>query len=110
MRATDFGPGRRSTARAQATLPVKLQCGGTGKYTSGHTRNLSSDGVLIEVDRPTLLAVGQSVRLGIAWTPRQTVIRASDITESNVIRSLGLRRQNHIAIRFHRSANLAATA
>ena len=101
---------RRDAARTQAALPVKLQCVGTGKYASGHTRNLSSGGALVEVDRPSLLAVGQHVRLGIAWTPKQTVIKSTDMKAGTVIRSLGMGRTNHVAIRFHVSAQLAATA
>ncbi len=110
MQSLNVNRDRRRAARTQAALPVKLQCVGTGKYAGGHTRNLSASGVLVEVDRPSLLAVGQLVRLGIAWTPRQTVIRSSDMTEGTVIRSLGLGRRNHVAIRFQQSVDLAATA
>jgi len=103
-------PERRSHARHTIHRPVKIRCGVTGRYLTGRTQDISTNGALIEVDYPLLLARGQSLKIGIAWTDRDVVIRSSEMSPAQVRRSLGMGSVQHVAVQFDLPVELAATA
>ena len=110
MRSTKIIPDRRRAARVKVCRPVKLQCTATGKYYRGRTKDLSIDGVWLEADHPSGFAVGQTVRVGIAWSDRHSVLNASGMPHGTVVRCLGLGAQQHLAVHFQHPQVLAATA
>jgi hypothetical protein len=98
---------RRHDARLVAARPVRVECPQTGRRFSGRTRDVSAGGALLEVDHPCLLVPGQPLRLGIAWTARQTVLRREDLLEAVVVRSLGNGPKQTVAISFSQRLQLA---
>jgi hypothetical protein len=99
---------RRHDARLAVARPVRVECPQTGRRFSGRTRDVSASGAMLEVDHPCLLVPGQPLRLGIAWTARQTVLRREDLLDAVVVRSLGKGPMQTVAISFTRRIQLAA--
>jgi hypothetical protein len=99
---------RRRDARLEVTRPVKLQCPETGRYWAGRTCNVSPGGAMVEVAHPSLLVPGQAVKLGVAWTNRQTLLNANDLVDATVVRSLGEGAVQYVAVSFAHRLPLAA--
>lgn len=100
---------RRRDARLMLTRPVKVQCLHTGRYLPGRTTNLSTSGALIEIDNPSLLIPGQRVKVGIAQTKQDVILAADEMSEATVVRSMGHRGSQTVAIMFDQRQELAAT-
>jgi hypothetical protein len=101
---------RRRDARLPLDRPVKVQCLHTGRYLGGHTQNLSAGGALVEIEHPSLLIPGQRVKIGIAQTKQDVVLAKDDMAEATVVRSMGHRGRQTVAIMFDRRQELAASA
>jgi len=101
---------RRECDRTAMSRPVKLRCMTTGRYFTGMTRDISAGGALVEVDHPSRLLPGQSVRVGIAWRPAQAVLSATAMTPATVVRSLGMGEYAHVALQFKRQPQATALA
>jgi hypothetical protein len=99
---------RRRDPRLEVRRPVKVHCLETGRYLAGTTCNLSPTGAMVEVAHPSLLVPGQRVRVGIAWTTRQTVLNNDDLVDATVVRSLGEGAAQFLAVRFAQRLQLAA--
>lgn len=80
---------RRRSPRVRISRPCKVHDPRSGKYLSGSTRDLSSGGVLLEIDRPLDIAPGQTLHVGIAQKRREVLIREADMVELQVVRALG---------------------
>jgi len=77
---------RRRDTRFALCRPVKLQHHDGGRYYGGRTHDCSAGGALLELDRPTALAVGQPVRLGIAWDQPQALLQRDAMIDAVVVR------------------------
>lgn len=99
---------RRRDARLSLDRPVKVQCLHTGRYLAGHTTNLSSSGALIEIEHPSLLIPGQRVKIGVAQTKQDVLLQAEQMSEATVVRSMGHRGSQTVAIMFDQRQELAA--
>jgi hypothetical protein len=106
---TAGGRERRRDARLAMARPVKLQCMQTGRYLAAQTQNLSSGGALLEIDQPSLLVAGQRLRVGVAWTSRQTVLHRDELAEATVVRSLAIGPRQSVAVCFDHRQELAVT-
>jgi len=101
---------RRIDARVALERPVKVQCAVTGRYVSGQTDNLSRSGALVAVESPSLFVPGQRLKVGIAWQRGQVVLDSREMADATVVRSFALGTHQHVALRFDRRQELAATA
>ncbi|MHC4083179.1 MAG: PilZ domain-containing protein [Planctomycetota bacterium] len=77
---------RRAHARVNLARPCKLYLPNVGKYVAGSTWNLSAGGVLLQLDLPAGIALGDRLYVGIALKRRQAVLAASEMIEAEVIR------------------------
>ncbi len=91
---------RRRQARLSLAYPVKVWCVETGRFLAGQTHDLSAQGMMIEVQKPSLLMPGQRVRVGIAWSSREVVLSQKQMLPGVVVRSLGHGQQQHVAVSF----------
>lgn len=81
---------RRLSPRTPIHRPVKLQCAQTGRMIAGQSVNVSGNGLLIEFEsRPAMpkLADGQSVKVTLAWSSQQMLVKASNLQSAHVVRS-----------------------
>jgi len=101
---------RRQSPRFPLARPVKLRCMVSGRYYGGQSRDVSSTGVMTELDSPSLLVPGQRVAVGIAEHQKQPIIPADDMIEATVVRSLGLDGLQRVALQFDQRQQLAAAA
>ncbi len=103
MITTDQRHGRRFPI----SRPAKLRCLQTGKYMAGRTRNISTTGAMLEVDRPTLLVSGQRLAVGVAWTRKDNLLHTEHLIHATVVRSLALDKIQHVAVQFDQPLSLA---
>ncbi len=101
---------RRREARLNIERPVKLQCQVTGRYVSGTTTNLSNSGMLIVIEHPSLLVPGQRVKVGVQQTRQNVVIKANEMATATVVRSLGMRGRQTVAVQFDQRQRLSRSA
>ncbi len=100
---------RRRDARLMLERPAKVQCLHTGRYLAGRTTNLSSSGALVEINHASLLIPGQRVKVGIAQTSQDVILQAEQMSEATVVRSMGHRGSQTVAVMFDQRQELAAT-
>ncbi len=79
---------RRDTNRLEIIRPCKVYVPRMEKYLAGTTWNISEGGALLQLNRPVVLERGQRVFVGIAAKRRDGLLRASDMLEAEVLRSL----------------------
>mgnify|MGYP001066129699 CR=1 FL=1 len=80
IRFNDSGVERRRHARTPIVRPAKLRGQRSLNYRPAATRNLSSSGVLLDLDRDASLAVGDRVELVVAWDRKPVLPRAGALT------------------------------
>lgn len=76
---------RRGHPRRELTRPCKIRLGRSGKYVAGRTRDISSGGTMIMLDRRVNLSPGDDIEVGIAWTD-SGLIRADDLVPGRIVR------------------------
>jgi len=76
---------RRAHPRREIDRACKIRVLAGGKYLSGRTRDVSSGGTLIMLDRRSNLSPGDEVDVGIAWTDA-AIIREDDMARGRVVR------------------------
>jgi len=101
---------RRRDPRFPITRPVKLQCLTTGRYYGGHTRDVSSSGIMAQLSNPSLMVPGQRVKVAIAEHEREAIISADRLFPATIVRSLGMNGEQHVALQFDERQALAASA
>lgn len=101
---------RRRDARTELDRPVKVQCQHTGKYMTGYTRNLSPSGALVQIDHPSLMVPGQRIKVGVAHTRQNVILKQQEMSPATVVRSMGLGGTQTVALQFDRKQELAASA
>lgn len=116
MRQTDpfpitLGQGdRRRSPRHEVLRPCKLYRHATCRYAAACTKNISGGGVLLDVESPRPIAVGERLDIGIAWT-RSAVLSGEALVPGVVVRveDVGEDRQA-VAVQFTSEIGLAAAA
>ncbi len=107
MMIAHFVRDRRRHVRMPLERPVKVRSGVTGRYIAGRTVDISDGGCLLRLEGFHHLAAGQSVRVGIAYRPGQSLLLADDMLEGTVVRRLGHGDTQHVAITFENANTLA---
>ncbi len=85
---------------------MKLLAVDTGRFLSAKAQNISSTGMLLTVNNPSLLVPGQRVQVAVAWSSGQVVVRRQDMTEATVLRSLGHGGSQSVAVQFEQPMEL----
>ena len=101
---------RRLDTRMEFCRPAKIRCPATGHYYRGQISNLSQGGMLLQMQDPSNLKPGQTVYVGVAWTPRTAILQTSDMMGATVVRSLSLKTWSYLALKLEKSHVLAASA
>jgi len=101
---------RRYSPRFPLERPVKIRCLNSGRYYGGKTCDVSSTGVMTQIETPSLLVPGQRVEVGIAEHSRQAILSADQMKQATVVRSLGLDGIQRVAVQFDQAQQLAASA
>lgn len=100
---------RRTHPRLQIERPCKLFDPTSGKYYAGQTRDLSENGLLIDVPRLLELKPGDSVHVGVAMKRRQGLLLAKEMIEAIVVRSMAtVDDHTTLAVRFDAAVVSAA--
>lgn len=101
---------RRVHARYRVTRPCTFFRRLTCKYLAGQTWDLSQGGVLLEVETPRGMIVGEMVELGVAWTGSALLSRGS-LLEAKVVRVTPMEGSKHrVALSFLDKERLALPA
>jgi hypothetical protein len=101
---------RRLHARQNVTRPCTLFRRRTQRFVAARTCDVSSGGALIEIESARPLVEGETLDVGIAWTP-SPVLSSNSLVEAKIVRILQ-RDATHqlVAVRFDQSDVLAAVA
>jgi hypothetical protein len=101
---------RRLHARQNVTRPCTLFRKRTQRFVAARTHDVSAGGALIEIETARPLVEGETLDVGIAWTP-SPVLAESALVEAKIVRVLQ-RDATHqvVAVRFDRADVLAAVA
>lgn len=99
---------RRVDRRIRTACPVKLRSDRTGlRHLAGWSRDVSAGGAMIELATSAALQAGDRVAVGLAVSPRQALIRSSQMVEAVVVRNLRHDGRQHLALRFSERQQLA---
>lgn len=79
---------RRRHARINIVRPAKIYDPRGCKYIGATTRDLSTHGLMLEIERPVALKPGDEILVGVAMDDRQAIIESKELTEAVVVRSL----------------------
>lgn len=80
---------RRADHRVNLARACKLYLPAAGRYYPGSTWNVSSGGVLLELDRRAHVRPGQRLFVGIALKRRQAVLTHNEMIAAEVVRVMG---------------------
>jgi hypothetical protein len=94
---------RRRYRRLKLSKPCKLFDPRSAKYASGRTCDLSSHGMLINLDQSVGLRPGDPISVGIVLDDRHVVIGAKEMAEGEVVRSVRTDQHTLVAVRFPES-------
>ena len=86
---------RRVLPRIGMRRPVKVFHEPTSRFLPAHTINVSDGGLLLEIDTPRPLRVGEALRVVVAWD-RPGVARLEDMERCEIVRREPL---NRVAVR-----------
>ena len=84
----DIDHDRRESPRIALSRPCKVFNPRSGKYVGGSTCDVSSGGMLLRLDRPLAVEMGDRVYVGVAQKRRQALLRGDDMVETTVVRKL----------------------
>jgi hypothetical protein len=101
---------RRRNDRYPLVYPVKVRCMESGRYYSGKSVNLSTSGALLEMPQSPRLRSGQRVQVGIAWSPREVILRSAFLIPATVVRDWHNDGTITVAIQFDQPQQLANAA
>jgi len=87
MHPVAFTPDRRKHPRQGISRPAKVYHAGSARYLPAYTRDLSSGGMLLEIDSPRALCPGDHLDIVIAWNDR-TLLSEADMAPSRITRVL----------------------
>ena len=92
---------RRDWHRIPLTRPCKVYNPRTGKYIAGTTRDLSGGGLMMHLVRRPDAEPGDRLYVAVAQKRRQPLIRAEEMIEAEVVRSLSSTSgETGVALRF----------
>lgn len=99
---------RRQFSRWLLDRPVKICLAKGGHYLPGKTRDVSAGGALLELDYPTLLPLGRTVKIAVAWE-KEALVTSSAMIEATVVRNLGHGGRQVIALQFDEPIEVSGT-
>ena len=99
---------RRCEPRMRLVRPVKIHSPQLGRYWGAKTLNLSGGGALLDLTRSCPLVPGQRIRLGIAGSDRQSLIRYEQMLDATVMRCARVGDSQNLALQFEQRQELAA--
>jgi PilZ domain len=76
---------RRGHPRRALIRPCKVRVAKSGKFVAASTRDVSSGGALLVLDRRANLTPGDEIEFGIAWNSG-VIIRADEMAHGRVVR------------------------
>jgi hypothetical protein len=79
---------RRQSTRVALRRPCKVFNPRSGRYASGSTCDVSTVGMLLRLERPLNVEIGDRLYVGVAQKRRQTLLRSTEMIEAEVVRSL----------------------
>jgi hypothetical protein len=79
---------RRQSPRIALRRPCKVFNPRSGRYASGSTCDVSTGGMLLRLDQPVHIEVGDRLYVGVAQKRRQALLRSSEMIEAEVVRML----------------------
>jgi c-di-GMP-binding flagellar brake protein YcgR len=79
---------RRQSPRVALRRPCKVFNPRSGRYGSGSTCDVSTGGMLLRLERPLNIEIGDRLYVGVAQKRRQTLLRSSEMIEAEVVRAL----------------------
>jgi hypothetical protein len=92
---------KRAATRQDIVRPCKVFDPRRGRYVSGITCNLSTDGALLLLDELVTLERGDRLYVGIAMKRRQALLLSNEMIESDVMRAAALEAGvTRVAVRF----------
>ena len=92
---------KRMAPRQDVVRPCKIFDPRRGRYVSGVTCNLSTDGALLLLDELVPLERGDRLYVGIAMKRRQALLLSNEMIESDVMRASTLDAAvTSVAVRF----------
>jgi c-di-GMP-binding flagellar brake protein YcgR len=98
---------RRGNDRLEIVRPCKVYVPRMEKYFHGTTWNISEGGVLVQLSRPITLEQGQRVHIGIAAKRRDGLLKAGEMIQTEVLRSLKTPSDaTVVALRFTQDVNV----
>ena len=101
---------RRRDARQPVVRPAKVLCERTGRLLWGQTTNVSTSGLLLATQDQPDLKPGDTVRVAVAWTRQQALVRSDDMFTATVVRSVGIEGNRQLALKLDEVRDLAASA
>lgn len=101
---------RRSDVRHPLVRPVKLRLADSYRCVSAQTCDISSTGVLVNIQSSIGLVRGQRLLVGIAWTSQQVLLHSNSLVAATVVRCSGLGENQLVAIEFDHQLELARLA
>jgi hypothetical protein len=101
---------RRLHARQNLARPCTLFRRRTQRFVPALTCDISSGGALIEIHSPRPLVEGETLDVGIAWTP-SPVLSGAALVQATIVRVIRFDDSHQVvAVRFDRPKTLAAVA
>lgn len=101
---------RRQHDRQTVTKPCKVFHRPSHRYASASTLNVSTTGLLLQIDSPRLFQPGEEVDVVVAWL-RTAVLPTDRLVHGRVVRALGLEGDcQTVAIQFDHAAPALARA
>lgn len=91
---------RRRYRRLELHKPCKVFDPRSRKYTVGTTRDVSSHGMLLDLEQPLGLHPGDPVNVGVAVDDRHVILEAKEMAEGRVVRSVHDDGHTVLAIKF----------
>jgi len=100
----DGGGDRRIEPRAELKRTVKVFQPRARRFLVGRTVNVSDHGMLLELDSPTPMSVGEALDVVIAWD-RPAVVRRDQMAPATIVRT---ERDGRVGLRIGPDVQLAA--
>jgi len=92
---------RRIHPRIEFARPCKVYSPALDRYFLGSTQDLSAGGMLIHVPHLIDLRPGDAVHIGVATRRREQFLRASDMIEATIVRTMStIDDQTAFAVKF----------
>ena len=101
----------RREVRQRLNRPVKLRMVDNNRSLTGQMRNISSRGMLVDVDpSPFVLSCGLKLLAGIAWNSQHMLLHSNHMVAATVVRCSTTDDKQCVAIQFDHQLERAQAA